>query len=909
MADRRALLDSGTRNRLIHIPLRTKTVRAIEIVGQTSADVFRHLGEGKRFSFLPAAAAEGAASDVPATGESSPAQDAAPDVKSRNKGSPQPRQSDTAVQTRLSSEALQKRLLDIWYDARTLEEEQGVNILFVAFGLLKWFEDDKSDVERFAPLVLLPVRLERSSAADRFHLSWRTEPPSPNVSLQAKMNDEFGLKIEDFGDEDDVDIVAYMAGIAETVSRKARWAVQPDAMVLGFFSFSKFLMYRDLDPENWPDDGGLDRHPLIRSLLQDGFESSDPIISDDGNIDGVIEPAAMHHVVDADSSQAVAIEEVTRGRHLVIKGPPGTGKSQTITNIIAAAAAQGRTVLFVAEKMAALDVVHRRLRDVGLASLALELHSSKANKRVLLEELKRARGASAPTPRGEPTLVQRLTDSRDKLNRHAEMMHAAHAPSGLTPFQLLGNLIRTSGGEPARSLQAPETWSPLDLESRRDLVEEISERIAADGPPHLHPWRGVGRDALDPTEMDALRRSLETLAGDVTRMIAGAERACAIFDLPRPQTLGETARLLALVDAAAAMPDCDREAFLHPIWDRADDVTEIVRKGERFSQLRTAFGAAFVEAAWNAELGECRTVVAENGRSLFRIFSSRYRAQVSLLDSYLRVEKPKTMEQRLRLIDGLIAAQTARRAFEELEASGRAAFGSAWRKDQSDWARLGKLTSWWAAFPKTDIQDIRGRLARVTLSTDQRTSLAAFGDDVRAAQSGIDRLFAFLQLDATRIPLATGDDLRSPASSTPCPSGAHRSNGSPAGSHSWIAFVWRRRTAWVLWPKACWTARWREPRWLRPSTAPTSKPCAPRSSLRIPRSDVSTAKSMTGWSRASANSISNACSRRGTRSPMRTPRECREPMAASVRSVSSTARWPRSAIICRFVSCWNVPAR
>jgi len=238
LADRRALLDSGTRNRLIHIPLRTKTVRAIEIVGQTSADVFRHLGEGKRFSFLPAAAAEGAASDVPATGESSPAQDAAPDVKSRNKGSPQPRQSDTAVQTRLSSEALQKRLLDIWYDARTLEEEQGVNILFVAFGLLKWFEDDKSDVERFAPLVLLPVRLERSSAADRFHLSWRTEPPSPNVSLQAKMNDEFGLKIEDFGDEDDVDIVAYMAGIAETVSRKARWAVQPDAMVLGFFSFT-----------------------------------------------------------------------------------------------------------------------------------------------------------------------------------------------------------------------------------------------------------------------------------------------------------------------------------------------------------------------------------------------------------------------------------------------------------------------------------------------------------------------------------------------------------------------------------------------------------------------------------------------------------------------------------------------
>ncbi len=601
LADRRALLDSGTRNRLIHIPLRTKTIRAIEIVNAMSAEVFGHLGDGKRFSFLPTAAAESAASDPVTANENSSDQTAQPrdsttdDSTTDKVSGPQPRPSDAGLQTRLSPEALQKRLLDIWYDARTLEEEQGVNILFLAFGLLKWFEDDKSNVERFAPLVLLPVRLERSSAADRFHLVWRTEPPSPNVSLQAKMDSEFGLKIEDFGDEDDVDIVAYMAGVAETVARKSRWEVLPNAMVLGFFSFSKFLMYRDLDPENWPADGGLDRHPLIRSLLQDGFEASAPIISDDGKIDSVIQPVAMNHVIDADSSQAVAIEEVTRGRHLVIKGPPGTGKSQTITNIIAAAAAQGQTVLFVAEKMAALDVVHRRLRDVGLASLALELHSSKANKRVLLEELKRARSAAAPAPRGESTLVQRLTDSRDKLNQHAEMMHAVHQPSGLTPFRLLGHLIQTSGAATAHPLDAPATWSPLDYEKRRDLVAEIADRVASDGPPHLHPWRGVGRDAMDPSELDALRRSLDTVADDLTRMIAGAERASAIIDLTRPQTFGETARLVAVLDAVAAMPDCDREAFLDPIWDHADDVSEIVRKGERFAKLRASFEAAFVE--------------------------------------------------------------------------------------------------------------------------------------------------------------------------------------------------------------------------------------------------------------------------------------------------------------------------
>jgi hypothetical protein len=337
LADRKALLDLGTRNRLINIPLRTKNVRAIEVVDEKTSEVFRMLGEGKRFTFLPTEQEADEARDPKALTQP---------VETET----QARHTDKRLQTKLSPEVLQKRLLDIWYDARTVEEEQGVNILYLALGLLKWFEDDKSDVERVAPLVLLPVRLERTSAADRFQLVSRSEPPSPNLSLQAKMDGEFGLKIEDFGDEDDVDIVAYFAGVAATVSGKARWEVKPDAMVLGFFSFSKFLMYRDLDPENWPENGSLDLHPLIKGLLQDGFEASDSIVTEDGKIDSIIQPIAMNHVIDADSSQTVAIEEVARGRHLVIKGPPGTGKSQTITNIIAAAAAQGRSVRFVAEK-------------------------------------------------------------------------------------------------------------------------------------------------------------------------------------------------------------------------------------------------------------------------------------------------------------------------------------------------------------------------------------------------------------------------------------------------------------------------------------------------------------------------------------------------------------------------------
>lgn len=584
LVDRRALLDLGTRNRLVHIPLRTKNIRAIEIVDQRSTNVFALLGAGKRLSFSHSENASPDGSSEVESGEEGTAVAALDDDENGS----QKRHTDTKLQTKLSAEGLQKRLLDIWYDARTIEEEQGVNILYLAFGLLKWFEDDKSEVERLAPLVLLPVRLERSSAADRFHLVSRAEPPSTNLSLQAKMDGEFGIKIEDFGDEDEVDVAAYLAGVGATVSGKTRWEVKPNAMVLGFFSFSKFLMYRDLDPENWPANAGLDEHPCIKGLLNDGFEAPDPIVPDDGKIDSVIQPIAMHHVIDADSSQTIAIEEVARGRHLVIKGPPGTGKSQTITNIIAAAAAQGRTVLFVAEKMAALDVVHRRLREAGLASLALELHSSKANKRVVLEELKRSRGAAASAPRGEATLIQRLTDSRDSLNGHAEMMHAAHEPSGLTPFRLLGNLVRSreDSAQADRPLESPETWSPHELERRRELVEEIAERIAAEGPPSEHPWRGVGREALDPIEMEALRKLLDALDREIGAMLAGAEHARTLFDLPSAETFGDVARALALAQAAASMPECDREASANrpgtgrTMWSKSSNVASGSRSSE-----------------------------------------------------------------------------------------------------------------------------------------------------------------------------------------------------------------------------------------------------------------------------------------------------------------------------------------
>src|SRR5208282_143782 len=166
----------------------------------------------------------------------------------------------------------------------------------------------------------------------------------------------------------------------------------------------------------------------------------EPLVSDDEPIDEQIDLASAVHVLDADSSQATCIEEVRQGRNLVIQGPPGTGKSQTIANIIASAVHDGKSVLFVAEKMAALDVVHARLRRVGLGPICLELHSRSSNKRQVLAEVEDTLDQHDVEPDAQAEIA-RLTELRATLNAVDERMHTQVGDTGTTPFQAMSQLI------------------------------------------------------------------------------------------------------------------------------------------------------------------------------------------------------------------------------------------------------------------------------------------------------------------------------------------------------------------------------------------------------------------------------------------------------------------------------------
>ena len=716
LKERHALLDLSTRNRLLNIPLRTRNIRAIEIVDEKAAEIFRLLSEGKSLTFQPGV-------------QLTPEERAALDPDDRDTGGiPQPgddardakgraaRHLDTKLQTRLTSEGLQKRLFDIWYDAQTLEQEQGVNILYLAIGLVRWYDAEASETARHAPLVLLPVQLERSSAADKFKLKGRDEPPSPNLTLQAKMKADFGIVIDDFSDEDAVDLPAYAAKVAETLSSHTRWEVLPDAMVLGFFSFSKFLMYRDLDPENWPDGDGIEDNSLITAILRDGFPDSEPIVHDNERIDDKLPPVQQNHVVDADSSQTVAIAEVVAGRTLVIKGPPGTGKSQTITNIIAGAVAAGKKVLFVAEKMAALDVVHRRLKAAGLGPLALELHSNKISKRSVLEELKRTKETTAKAPRGDLTVIQKLDDTTETLNDFAERLHMPLQPSGLTPQHILGRLARwDSDGEPGRGydLTGAETWTAEDVAKRRGLAEEMTERLNAIGPVPQHPWRGVRADAFDPSQRDRLMREIAKARENLLIARAQADIPAVLFGAPKGEQLADLYLALDYLRLTPLPRDADRAAFADIAWQNPKAITAVIEAGARLARLRVTAAPVFNEAGLTADYAAIRTAVVTKSGNLFRFLDGDYKRNIALLRSYVKGMLPKDPDGRLKLIDQAMTLQRAEATFAGLEAAGRA-FGRLWQGADSAWESLDNILKW--------------RLSHTTLHPDAWLKLAVLSD-------------------------------------------------------------------------------------------------------------------------------------------------------------------------------------
>ncbi len=291
------------------------------------------------------------------------------------------------IRTFLDESELEFCMKSLYRQAKLSMEENGANTLYLALGFLRWFESDLSEKPRYAPIVLLPVDIIRKVQDKSFIIRLRDEEAQMNITLLEMLRQDHGISIGGLDplptDENGIDLPLILNTIRQAVMAKKRWDVE-NLSFLGLFSFSQFIMWSDI--HNRADE--LMKNKVVASLISGKLEwkpLANGLRAED--LDTKLTPADLALPSSVDSSQLVAISAAAGGQSFVLHGPPGTGKSQTITNMIANALYQGKSVLFAAEKMAALSVVQKRLEAIGLAPFCLELHSNKAQKKNVLEQL------------------------------------------------------------------------------------------------------------------------------------------------------------------------------------------------------------------------------------------------------------------------------------------------------------------------------------------------------------------------------------------------------------------------------------------------------------------------------------------------------------------------------------------
>lgn len=297
-----------------------------------------------------------------------------------------------ALQSLVYADELELRAKTIRSSAVSSINETGSNILYLAIGFLEWTESKDSSKKRIAPLYTIPVQLDKKSSAkvggyDSYEIKMLDEGLFSNVTLQQKLRHDFGLELPALDEEISPDL--YFEKIEHAILKhQQNWSIKRQ-VALVMLNFSKQAMYQDLDPTAWPADFAIEDHPIIQQLFSEhGVERQQQGYHEEYEIDQLNEVHQQFPIIDdADSSQHSALIDAVAGKNIVIEGPPGSGKSQTITNLIGAAINSGKSVLFVAEKMAALNVVKDRLDRAGLGGFCLELHSHKSNKNHILNDL------------------------------------------------------------------------------------------------------------------------------------------------------------------------------------------------------------------------------------------------------------------------------------------------------------------------------------------------------------------------------------------------------------------------------------------------------------------------------------------------------------------------------------------
>lgn len=720
---RRKLLDLSMRNQLLNFRPRSRT---IEVVNDDPSHIYDFLVfKEKKMQFLPQRDQE-----IIESPETEEAEDATP---SPDKGKESelwefpeveveetPEQKSRFLQTDLTPSELQRRLFYINQRARTMLQEQGYNILYLALGFLEWNVPHEPDIRK-APLILIPVLLERRKVGMSFSIHWDGNDILTNISLQAKLKEQ-GVYLPEFNmPKSEEGIKKYLKQVSRAVKSMKGWEVHEEIQ-MGFFSFTKFVMYRDLDPASYKEGIDITEKPLIKAIFNPDLEK-EPVNFQESDVDAKLNYRDVYHVMDADSSQIAVIEDVKAGSNLVVEGPPGTGKSQTIVNLIAELMASGKTILFVSEKMAALEVVKNRLDSIGLGKFCLELHSHKARKKDVLQELENTLRDHEADELDIERQLNRLETLRRQLNEYNQALHQPLYKIRLSPFQLFGmkeQAEKQFKSIPVVRIPSPETITPEEWEESIIELENLAKLSQLLPALADNPWSGTNPGMILPPTMREIESMIKN-AGDCLESFRKSIRSLEeTYGIKHSKNFHEFEESILAAQIIAESRPMDLSVLNSTVWDQhQNDAFLLLDKLEKY-QDGLPLLEKFHDSALEKDLNQLLREYLEQSSSKIKFLSGKYRKIKNEIDSIYIDTPPQNDYEIIQDLESLKDFLNLKKQLESYEEAAQKFFGSMWNLENPPVKDLRATAYWIVQFRK---------LAQEQVITEKTINLVSQGID------------------------------------------------------------------------------------------------------------------------------------------------------------------------------------
>lgn len=622
---KRRLLDLGRRNPLLYFNQPRRT--AVQITSPQINQLFDALLDGRKKLRFP-----------------EPTQASLLDLlaeEDEEKPAPRVRARPGDLETPLDVEDLQRKLNRLRTRARDSIEEQGINTLYLALGLLEWRESDSSQETVRSPLVLMPVGLkyERNKP---FVLERLEEDVADNAALRFLFERDFHLALPVIESPEELTGELVLAYLAETerIVRDRGWRVLRESW-LSIFSFESLVLYRDIadNPELYAS------HPILQWIAGDGTPD-EPDVPDLSDLDSVAPPAELFPVLDADDSQLEVILRARAGQNLVVHGPPGTGKSQTIANLIAQSIRDGKTVLFVSRKMAALEVVFDRLKEVGLDDLCLELHSHRANKKDVVQRLHASLERGRLASPGELEQFERLKNLRERLNAYARALLRKMDKRDRRPYDMYGILAKLVEVPDVQASVSPRQAMDMSAEGEEALLDamiKLKNVASVFDAPEQHPWHGAVPRHVDPQLIQRIRNALRELARSIEQLDAAWQSVGEVSGLPGPEARVDIPRAKALLRHLSSTPFVP--AGLSQIAatrcaEVVDKLKDCCQRWREMDQARSRYRQTFTDRVLDLPIDELLGRYESSYRFPWRVLMPSYRRDSALLRSVAVADKP-----------------------------------------------------------------------------------------------------------------------------------------------------------------------------------------------------------------------------------------------------------------------------